>query len=410
MNNVLFISFDLIRAGEPGMSLSAASLIAYLKQSDTYGDNFTLDHQTIDCNSIGHGNDAFEKVFLSRHLPFYNVIALSCHIWSERYVQHFIKKLRGLKWKGLIVLGGPQMNDNIAALKQRYTAANIFVQGYGEKSLLHLCNNAEKYYGTKQILQIPMPSNIVPSVYSRGILKIEQNQKMVRLETKRNCPYNCSFCHFTDFTSNKVGCLNSNTINQELKFLKEANVGKINIMDPTFNILNYKDTLKSISELRLKSAFSFQTHFNTFKYQDEEVIELFKSIHSHLEFGIQSTNPKTLTAINRKQNWEHITASIKKMIASGISFEISLIYGLPFQSLIDYQSSVKKLRDIGVKNIYGFPLQIYPGTQLTSNKTIFGIKSSPNHLGIEQVISTKWMSKSDIITLNNWGETKTKHT
>jgi radical SAM superfamily enzyme YgiQ (UPF0313 family) len=408
MNNVLFISFDLIREGEPEISLSAASLIAYLKLSDTYEKEFTLEHQIIDCNSVNNGSAAFETVFSNKPLPSYNVIALSCHIWSERYVQYFIKKLKSLSWSGLIVLGGPQMNENQQALKLRYPQANVFVQGYGEKAFLHICNNANTFRNSQTTLQIPTASEIIPAVYSNGIIKIENGQQMVRLETKRNCPYRCSFCHFTDFTSNKVGCLNLDTIRTELQYLKEANVEKVNIMDPTFNILHYKEVLKEIIKVEPKSIFSFQTHFSTFDYKSDEVIELFKGANSHLEFGLQSTNPDTLNAINRKHNWEHVSASIRALVHSDISFEISLIYGLPFQSLSNFKTSVQKLRDLGAKNIYGFPLQIYPGTQLTRDMDSYKIVAKPNNLGIEQVSKTNWMSEDDINFLNNWEHTLSK--
>ena len=408
MNNVLFISFDLIRDGEPEISLSAASLIAYLKLSDTYEKEFTLGHHIIDCNSVNDGSAAFESVFSNKPLPSYNVIALSCHIWSEHYVQFFIKKLRSLNWQGLIVLGGPQMNEIEQALKLRYPQANVFVQGYGEKAFLHICNNANNFKNSQTVLQIPTASEIIPAVYSNGIIKINQGQQMVRLETKRNCPYRCSFCHFTDFTSNKVGCLNIETIKTELQYLKKLNVGKVNIMDPTFNILHYKDVLKEIIKIKSESTFSFQTHFSTFDYKSDEVIDLFKGVNSHLEFGLQSTNPDTLKAINRKHNWNHVSAAIKSLVHNEISFEISLIYGLPFQSLDNFKTSVKKLHDLGVKNVYGFPLQIYPGTQLTRDMNIYKIKSKPNKLGIEQVYKTNWMSEDDINFLDNWEHTLSK--
>jgi len=408
MKKVLFISFDLIRDGEPGISLSAASLIAYLKNAETYGDVFSLEHQTINCYQTKSEVDAFEDVFNLRSLDSINTIALSSHIWSEKYVQYFIKKLRKQNWTGLIVLGGPQMNDSNENLRIRYADANILIQGYGEASFLKVCENIDFYKGGFNILSLPTSTSLVPPVYSNGIIALINNQPMVRLETKRNCPYNCSFCHFTDYTSNKVNCLNYDNIKQELMFLKQKGVKKINIMDPTFNILNHQDIIDYISLIKYKSLFTFQTHFNALKKNMKQKLNAFKKINSHLEFGLQSTNPKTLTEVNRKHDLSQIKQVIKEMVSLDMSFEISLIYGLPYQTVTNFKDSVKFLIDLGVKNIYGFPLQLYNGTQLYNNKDNYGIISKPNDLLIPEVVSTKWMSEEDINYLNNWMSIKTK--
>ena len=88
MKNVLFISFDLIREGEPEISLSAASLIAYLKNAKTYGDVFNLKHQTVNCYKETSEVNAFETVFKTVSLSSLDTIALSSHIWAEKYVQY----------------------------------------------------------------------------------------------------------------------------------------------------------------------------------------------------------------------------------------------------------------------------------------------------------------------------------
>ncbi len=74
-----------------------------------------------------------------------------------------------------------------------------------------------------------------------------------------------------------------------------------------------------------------------------------------------------------------------------------------------FQNSVRSLQDLGVKNIYGFPLQVYPGTQLTQNMDKYHIKSKLNQLGIEQVYQTNWMTTDDINFLDNWENTMSKH-
>ena len=179
-------------------------------------------------------------------------------------------------------------------------------------------------------------------------------------------------------------------------------------MDPTFNILNHQNIIDYISSINYKSLFTFQTHFNVLRKNMEQKLDSFNKINSHLEFGLQCTNTKTLLEVNRKHDLSQIKKVIKKMVSLDMSFEISLIYGLPYQTVNNFKDSVKFLIDLGVKNIYGFPLQLYNGTQLYNNKDKYGIISKPNDLLIPEVISTNWMNEEDISYLNNLMSIKTK--
>ena len=300
------------------------------------------------------------------------------------------------------------MNDTFNNLTNRYPKANVFIQGYGEQSFLDVCENVESYKSKVVVLSKSTPANKVQAVYSNGLIKINDKQAMVRLETKRNCPYNCSFCHFTDYSSNKVYCLNEDLVRNEINFLKQKDVQKVNIMDPTFNILNQNNIIDYIDKINYKSLFTFQSHFNVLRKNIEEKLNLFNKINSHLEFGLQCINKKTLSEVNRSHDLLQVKEVIKNMVRMDMSFEISLIYGLPYQTIETFKDAVKFLTDLGVKNIYGFPLQLYNGTQLYNKRKEYEISTVANELLIPEVVSTKWMNKDEVLFLKNWMEIRDK--
>jgi radical SAM superfamily enzyme YgiQ (UPF0313 family) len=85
---------------------------------------------------------------------------------------------------------------------------------------------------------------------------------MIRIETKRGCPYNCAFCaHFDKTYRNHVICLNEKRIIEEMKLIKQKNVEEVNIIDPTFNLKNYDSVLKYIIKMQIKSKYKIQSRY-----------------------------------------------------------------------------------------------------------------------------------------------------
>lgn len=64
------------------------------------------------------------------------------------------------------------------------------------------------------------------------------------------------------------------------------------------------------------------------------------------------------------------------MVEKNIKFEISLIFGLPFQTLESFQQTVDYCVDRKVQIIKAFPLMLLRGTSLFYNKTNFGLIES----------------------------------
>lgn len=80
-----------------------------------------------------------------------------------------------------------------------------------------------------------------------------------------------------------------------------------------------------------------------------------------------------------------------------MSFEVSLIYGLPTQTLESFFESVDFLKRRGVSDVKAFPLMLLEGTQLAADKEVFGIKECHiDDSGIPHVI------ESDSFTKDEW--------
>lgn len=80
---------------------------------------------------------------------------------------------------------------------------------------------------------------------------------------------------------------------------------------------------------------------------NDELVELFKTAPEglfQLEIGVQSTNDKTIKAIDRKTDFEMIKRAVKLVQkAGGVHMHLDLIVGLPFE---DFNSFGKSFDDV----------------------------------------------------------------
>lgn len=278
MKRLLIVSFDLIRPGEPQSSLSIASLIAYLKQNERYGHEFTCDHISFNLleNMMIDADTVAQDIIKIYNLEEIDFIALSCYVWSEFLINDLIRSLRRNNFLGTIILGGYQISYS-NNFQNEYPDCQIFIKGYAEESLLKaiFVERSDRSI----ILNEEPDFSYIPSVYLSGELKVEDGQSRVRLETKRGCPYRCSFCAHRDLQRNYVYRHNIDKITDELTFFKSKGVKKINVLDPVFNMgKEYLSILETMININLESLVSLQTRFENICGQNGEK---FLEIYAH---------------------------------------------------------------------------------------------------------------------------------
>lgn len=79
----------------------------------------------------------------------------------------------------------------------------------------------------------------------------------------------------------------------------------------------------------------------------------------------------------------HVFAEIQKR---NIATEVSLIFGLPNQTVQSFETSIQFCKDAGVPTIYAFPLMLLRGTPLYDNKEKLGlIETSDINIAVDRV-------------------------
>ncbi len=373
MNSVLIISFDIIREGECSKSYSIASLLAYIKAN--MGVKRKITHKTFNVLDSVFESNLFEWI-KSTDFKEYSHIAISNYVWSE-YIIGKVLTLIDEKFNGFIILGGNQITYS-NELPKEYPECNVFISGFGEKALLESLNlNTKSKYP-----KIITGKNILkelPSPYLTGELIISENQKMVRMESKRGCIFSCNFCAHKELyksRNTKVLEFPIERVFSELDLFKKYNVGKINFIDPIFNYgENYLNILKYIIQTNIESKIALQTKFELINgKKGEEFLNLCSKINVVLEFGLQTVYEDEFKAIKRSNKIKHVTEIIKSLNKREIDYEVNIIYGLPRQTIESFNGTIKYLQSINCKKIVAHPLMLLKGTELYDQRNSLKLK------------------------------------
>ena len=83
-----------------------------------------------------------------------------------------------------------------------------------------------------------------------------------------------------------------------------------------------------------------------------------------VEYGVQSSNDKTLAKINRAETFKEIANTITKTKAKNINICAHLIFGLPGESQKDMLKSVEDVINLGIDSIKFHPLYVTENTLL----------------------------------------------
>jgi len=379
----LFITFDLIRKGDLETSLAMGSILAFLKNDSEVLEKWFFEYKSYNRyeNSVLNAEEEVSKL----KLECFNTIAISACIWADDLVKDFITNIRKNGFCGKIVLGGYQVNNSLEELKSRYIGVDVFIYGYAEVALReYLLDRINE-----QFINCSANACELTPIYSSGIIEVPFGSENVRIETKRGCPLTCSFCRHK-INGEKVRELNLEIAKNEISFLLNQQVAKINVIDPIFNFgKNYLKVLEHIiKHNNSKTKFSFQCRLENIAGKDgEKFLDMVSSFNHVLEFGLQTTDVEILKKINRKNNIKLEEQAFDLLNRHKINYEVNLIYGLPGQTISKFEKDILYLRGHGCKKILAFPLMLLPGTKLWEQKDMWKIKEEAGEYGIPHVVS-----------------------
>lgn len=342
------------------------------------------DQMEIDEYTINHTDDHIFTELMRKDSKLY---CFSCYIWNIERTLYLAQTLKQAKPNVKILLGGPEVSHEGEEFLFEHPFVDFVIQGEGEGPFAAFL---KQYFAT-----VPDYNGIWGLMYRAGAivrrnkpcppLKFESvpnpydllpadEDRILYYESSRGCPFQCAYC--LSCIDRQVRALPVERVKDDLKYFIYKRVKQVKFVDRTFNY-DARRSLEIMRHLVEKDNGVTNYHLEMCgELLGEEHYELLKQARPGLfqfEIGVQSTNPSTLNAINRRGNFEKIAESVRRIREiGGVHLHLDLIAGLPLE---DYSLFRRSFNDVyGLKPDafqVGF-LKLLKGTPLREDAKLYG--------------------------------------
>lgn len=341
----------------------------------------------------------------------YDLVCFSCYVWNIENIKEICKNLKLAKPETKILLGGPEVTYCAKEFMETNTYIDYIIVGEGEEPMKELCERSlrEKEFSNIPRLVIRQGDKIIENAdfilpdiekvpFPYELLKWEDD-KVIYYESSRGCPFRCGYC--LSSIDKTIRPLPLERVKGELALFVRENVKQVKFIDRTFNF-DKKRAMEIWSYLIESDNGVTNFHFEVCgELLDEEVVKLLKSARKglfQLEIGIQSTNEKTLKAVNRSPKLEGIFKYVREILEFGnIHVHVDLIAGLPYEDYNSFKNSFNDVYSLHGDNLQLGFLKLLKGTQLWNEREEhqFLIREKAPY----EVIATKYITAKELVKL-----------
>ena len=341
------------------------------------------------------------------------VYGFSVHIWNKQFVFKLIRMLRKLRPQAAIVIGGPEVAFDAERIFTELPQADYIVQGEGELVFSELLEylagggSVPQHIAYREGEQVNLNGGItviddmslLPFPYP-DLEKMLAEHKIVYYECTRGCPFNCAYC--LSGISRSVRKRPLELVLRDLDRFIAAGVPLVKFVDRTYNLDEkyFLPMMQHLAQADTNATFHFEIKADILSEHVMDFLATVPKGRFQLEIGIQSTHQPTLKAINRQDNWEKLSANIKRLLSFGnMHIHVDLIAGLPYEDLPTFAKSFDDVYGLGADMLQLGFLKVLPGTQMRRETEQHDLRymDEPPY----EILATKYMPYEDMLYLKH---------
>lgn len=370
-------------------------------------------------------NDRYQDILAGTLAYHADIIGFSCYIWNTQIVTDLIADIRALLGDTVILYaGGPEASYGPETFLE---SCDFVMCGEGEKPFALLMEAVSREAETAQtrkddpemqeirefirtlpgcvwkdggrIVYNPITPeagsdmNEIPFLYTDlGYF----DNRIIYYESSRGCPFRCTYC--LSSIDKTVRFRNMETVKRELQFFIDHKVPQVKFVDRTFNC-----DRKRAMEIWQYIAdhdngitnFHFEIGADLLGEGEVALLAGLRPALIQLEIGIQSTNPKTVEAIQRTMDFGRLRKNVLALREAGnINLHVDLIAGLPYEGFISFAKSFNDVYALHADQLQLGFLKVLKGTVMELRAEEYGIRYSvrPPY----EVLATKWISYEEL--------------
>ena len=357
-----------INASYSHTSLAVRSICEYVKKHASSSIDISFAEFTI--------NQPVGEILRGIYKKESSLLLFSTYIWNAEITAKIIPDIKKLLPSIAIGAGGPEFGFAAEIYMQKLPELDFIIKGEGEETTVeiiqqidetksttsqafsyNLMSNIKGLYlrdkggaitftGERELIcdlsDLPFPYPELINARQRAIStqaeEVNKN-KIYYYESSRGCPYSCAYCMSS--LDKRVRFKPLDLVTKELQIFLDNNIPLVKFVDRTYNLQpdRYIAIWRYILEHHNKlTMFHFEIEA---EFLTEEALEFLQTVPAgvmQFEIGVQSSNKKTLSAVNRSTNLEKLAANIRR-IPRTIHQHLDLIAGLPYENLESFGKS-----------------------------------------------------------------------
>lgn len=313
-------------------------------------------------------NHGYEIVGFNDEADIYIINTCSVTNESDRKSRKMINQAKRRNSNAIIVVMGCY-----SQIKGDEIDADIVI-GNKDKSLI--VSYIEDYIESKE--KVKKIYNLRDEVYFEPmIIDNFDNHTRAFVKIQDGCNAFCSYC-IIPYTR---GCIRSKNIDDVVREVSNlVKNGYKEVVLTGIHTGKYGMDLEGVNLelllrelLKIKGLYRLRLSSIEINEITDGIMDLIKNndiISSHFHIPIQSGSDKILKLMNRKYNLDYFKNRIKeiKTLRKDISVTTDLIVGFPGEDDIDFDDTVKTLKEVGFTKIHTFPYSKREGTPASGMK------------------------------------------
>lgn len=337
-------------------------------------------------------------------------IGFSCYIWNWDMIRRLIPELVKVMPEVEIWLGGPEVSYDADKIMKNYPQLRGIIIGEGEETFRDLMTYYAEAKPKKELREIAglylqdgytgeralTDLSKLPFLYEN--LDDFEN-KIIYYESSRGCPYRCSYC--LSSIDKKVRLRDLNIVKQELQFFLNHKVPQVKFVDRTFNC-NHKHAIEIWRYIMEHdngiTNFHFEIAADSLNEEELELLNRMRPGLVQLEIGVQSVNPQTIAAIDRRMDVDKLEKIVFRIHEGhNVHQHLDLIAGLPYEDYISFGNSFDRVYRMHPEQLQLGFLKVLKGSPMEACAEQYGIRylDEPPY----EVLCTNWLTYADILRL-----------
>jgi len=325
----------------------------------------------------------------------------SVYIWNSTYILRLLGDLIKILPDTPVILGGPQAGALVESLEpyvfQQCSVVYGEIEGVGKSFYQDLVEGRlQREYTDRKANGFKNPYR--PADFSGPLLN-----RQIYYESSRGCPFGCTYC--LSASEKGVRHLQPAQVFDEIKSILHYSPKVFRFVDRTFNDLPERalKIWRFLAEQPGDTLFHFEMAPDRFTDEMFQFLGQVSPGRFQFEIGVQSTNQKTLQAINRKCDQAILEDNILKLVSlDTIHLHLDLILGLPYENRESFARSFADVFALGPHYIQMGLLKILPDTPISRDFEEYGLVVCENPP--YELLANRWLEKSELADLFWFGE------